>query len=1034
MNINRNQPIKRIIFSWFLLFLVFAVPLLHGENIIIPGDVSRLCYYSNFFYNFPSEDFLYYLNDRLLFLEKPDDLIVPNGLRDQLLKIADWHKAIKKAVLAYSGPGKTSAAFNLLDPDEYKEASRLMLLLGYSLEKNEIGQYYLAEVSLGEDTGTQMGGYLDFSLINPQTLEQQLNKTHSFFFLLKESEVPLPKGLDLAFIRKVTGLKIDPSSFFESMLKNERLSLLMAVLFRLSDHEIRYIDSLNGWGKIYSDKKMLMGFFVLSNALRVKPDPQGQYRLVLPGGETTEAFWSQIVGANPSSFEFLQNLATRDEGKLDYLYVFSFFLPGDTRRDLFFAYDPGKVKNIYNLIALADKEKLKDSDFPGLDDWNFFTMMYALKTNEGRIYFPQGVDTWLQAVKGDNLAPSGSLSDLLAALLETKNNGKMSALRKFMAIYTKFSHRPGILGEGALLKLYNNYEKYNGLVDFIEKIPVKKPGTISKLFDWVRTLETLGSEDGVLFTMIYQSLFEILSFTAKYAPDRYDYDLLVSELLSLPLARAKFYRRLFQFFNKNLDIKSRGLTPVHVMLRGIPNPEVVIEGLTYRFTIRDAFQKTIDRILQAQEVCTFTDLLEINRLLEEGLKVKPPHTADIGARIEEIFQQLPLSGISSDAPKAVRDRVTPYSPAKLHRLVKSFVEKIHLGAGQPQLEDLAARIRGDYLIYQLRDHLLALTYAVNAKDEKLRAFINPNFLRLHDIGGCGGYTLWDNECQDIKQKKLDKLTGFHLSGGLSRLNLSFAARWQEHLFRENILYNPPHVQAVITNLLELYPIPMVDRSLTYQALVVELGLAIMREARENGSEALKQDVIDVLPNVTAGYHYRQAAAYIDGAIDYHNLYFNELYRVGEAFLEKFPGREYLVEIPAWKKLAAFLTPTQAEALKTEWDGFGAIYSQTFGNLRPRNLRLFPQEMSNLLASGWLSGSMIDEFKIKMAYHMHKKQMPPELLGQFLYMYLSNTGRRFLRQNHIHDYPITYFVFDILNTSHLNRLIEELKKEGYLKLK
>ena len=1031
MNINKNQRFKRIIFILFLLFLVFAVPVLPGENIIIPGDVSRLCYYSNFFYNFPSEDFLYYLNDRLLFWEKPDDLIVPGGLRDKLLKTVSWHKALKKTVSAYGQQEKNSVAFNLLDPDEYEQASQLMFLLGHNLEKNEKGQYYLVEVP-----GSQMAGYLDFSLIRPSALEQQLNKTHTLYFHLKESEVPLPNGLDPAFICKVTGLKIDPSSFFESMLKNERLSLLMAVLFRLSNQEIQYIDSLNGWGKIYGNKKFLMGLFVLSNALRVKRNQQDQYRLVLPGGEAAESFWSQLVGSNPSSFEFLQQLATRDDGKLNYLYVFSYFLPDDTRQALFFDYDAGKVKEIYNRIALADKEKLKDTDFPALDDWSFFTMMYALKTNEGKIYFPQGVDTWLKVVTGDDSISSGSLSDLLAALLAGKNNGKMSALRKFMAIYTKFSHRPGMLREGALLKLYSNYEKYNGLVDFIEKIPVKKPGTILKLFDWVRTLEALGSEDGALFTMIYQSLFEILSFTAKYEPDRYDYDLLVTELLTLPLSRAKFYRRLFQFFDKNLDIKSRGLTPAHVMLRGIPNPEVEMEGLKYRVIIRDSFQQTIDKILQAQEVCSFTDLLEINRLLEEGLKVKPPNTVDIGARIEGIFEQLPIPGISADAPKAVRDRVTPYSQVKLHGLVNGFVKKMHLGAAQGQLEDLAAQLRGDYLIYQLRDHLLALAYAVNAKDAKLRAFVNPNFLRLHDITGCGGYTLWDNECQDIKQKKLDKLTGFYLSGGLSRLNLSFATRWQEHLFRENILHNPPHVQAVITNLLELYPFPQVKQSPTYQALLVDLALAIMREAGENGSETLKQDVLDVLPTVTAGYHYRQAMAYIDKDkdIEYHNLYFNELYRLGEAFFIKFPGREYLAEIPAWKKLTAFLTPSRAEDLKTETDGFGAIYSHTFGNVRPRSLRLFPQEMSNLLATGWLSGSMIDEFKIKMAYHMHKKQIPSPLLGQFLYMYLSNTGARFLRQNHIHDYPITYFVFDIFNTSHLKRLVEELKKEGYLKLK
>jgi len=1029
MKINKSHRIKQIICSLFLFFLVFAVSLLHGENIIIPGDVSRLCYYSNFFYNFPTEDFLYYLNDRMLFWERPDDLIVPNGPRDKLLKVANWHKVLKKSISAYARQGDNSVAFNLLDPDGYKQASQLMFLLGYSLEKNEKGQYYLAEVP-----GSQMAGYLDFSLIRAPALEQQLNKTHTLYFLLKESEVPLPGDLELAFIRKVTGLKIDPSSFFEQMVQNEQLSLLMAILYRLSNHEIRYIDSLNGWEKIYHNKKMLMGLFVLSNALRVKGDQQDGYRLVFPGGEAAESFWSQIVGSDPSSFEFLQNLAARDDGKLNYLYVFSYFLPDDTRKALFFEYDAGKVKEIYNRITLSDKEKLKDTDFPALDDWSFFTMIYALKTNEGKIYFPQGVDTWLKVVKGNDSISSGSLFELLAALLEGKSSGKMSALRKFMAIYTKFSHRPGMLGEGALLKLYNHYEKYNGLVDFIEKIPIKNPGTIKKLFDWVPSLEALGSEDVVLFTMIYQSLFEILSFTAKYEPDRYDYDLLVSELLALPLSRAKFYRRLFQFFDKNLNIKSRGLSPVLVMLRGIPNPEVVMEGLKYRAAIKDAFQSTINKILQAQEVCSFSDLLEINRLLEEGLKVKPPNTAEIGGRIEEMFQRLPLPGISADAPKAVKDRVTPYSQTKLHKLVKGFVEKIHMGAAQGQLEDQAAQLRGDYLIYQLRDHLLALAYAVNAKDAKLRAFINPNFLRLHDITACNGYTLWDNECQDLKQKKLDKLTGFYLSGGLSRLNLSFATRWQEHLFRENILLNPPHVQAVITNLLELYPFPLVNHSLTYQALLVELGLAIMRQAGENGSEALKQDVIDVLHTLTAGYHYRQAMTYINGNSEYHNLYFNELYHLGEAFLKKFSGREYLAEIPAWNKLVTFLTPSLAEDLKTETDEFGAIYPHTYGNLRPQSLRIFPQDMSNLLASGWLSGSMIDEFKIKMAYHMYKKQIPSPLLGQFLYMYLNNTGSRFLRQNHIHDYPVTYFVFDIINTSHLNRLIKELKKEGYLKLK
>ncbi|UCH96794.1 MAG: hypothetical protein JSV88_08055, partial [Candidatus Aminicenantes bacterium] len=584
MKINRiqRQQVKQIIFPLFFLLLVSALPGLHGENITIPGDVSRLCYYSNYFYNFPSEDFLYYLNDRLLFWERPDDLVVPNGLRDKLLSVVGWHKALKKFIHTHSGEKKNSVAFNLIDPDEYDLASELLFLLGHNLKKNEKGQYYLTRVE-----GSRLAGYLGFSLMRPQALEQQLNKSHTFYFHIKESEVPLPPGIDLEFIRKVSGLKINASSFFEFMLKNERLSLLMAILYRLSDNEIQYIKSLNGWNgwdKIYNNKKLLMGLFVLSNALRAKPDQPGQYRLVIPGGEAAQSFWSQMVGPQlkPSSFEFLERLATKDDGKLNYLYVFSYFLPEETRKDLFFNYDAGKVMEIYNLITLEADEKLNVSAFPVLDDWSFFTLMYALKTTHGKIYFPQGVEAWIKAVNvngnGNESAPSASGLDLMKALVTGKRNGKMSALRKFMAIYTKFSLRPQLLGEGNLFKLFDRYEKYNGLVDFIEKIPVKKPETVSKLCDWVQGLESLGGGDRVLFAMIYQSLFEILSFTAKYAPDRYDYDLLVSELIKLPLSRAHFYHRLFQFFNKNLNIKSRGLVPMHVMLRGIPNPTVNIAG------------------------------------------------------------------------------------------------------------------------------------------------------------------------------------------------------------------------------------------------------------------------------------------------------------------------------------------------------------------------------------------------------------------------------------------------------------------------
>jgi hypothetical protein len=1040
MKIDRNQGNKR---AWLLLVLLLPLmmldlPGLHGESVILPGDVSRICYYSNYFYNFPSEDFLYYLNDRLLFSERPEDFIVPNGLRDRLLQLVAWHKELKKYVLKHAGEKKNSVSFNLIDPDQYDDASQLFSLMGYRLGRNDKGQYYLAQVS-----GPGMAGYLDFSLVRPQVLEQQLNRSHTFYFHLKESESPLPPGLDLAFLSEVTGLKIDALSFFEAMLKNERLSLLLGVLYRLSGNEVGYLKQLSRekhsgvWKQIYNDKKLLMGLFVLSNALRAEQVQADQYRLVLPGGEAAASFWSQMAGdqLKPGSFEFLQRLATKDDGKLNYLYVFSYFLPEETRKALFFDYDAAKVTEIYNRISLQDNEKLTGGVFPGLEDWNYFILMYALRTENGQIYFPQGSDAWLKAIKNDPSEPaatSASLVDLMTALLEGKGSGQMSEMRRFMALYTKFSHRPELLGQGNLLKLVNDYDKYNGLVDFMEKIPLKKPETVSQLLAWVRRLEALGIEDKQLFTELYQSLLEILAFTAKYAPDLYDWDLLVSELIKLPLNRGRFYRELFQFFATHLNIKPRALTPLLVMLKGISNSTVKIGETKYKFMIKDAFQKAIHQVLQSQDVCSFSDLLEINRLLDEGLTTKPPFNSSIGGQIREMFLKLPYPGISEDAPKAIRERVIPYSQGKLNKVVKSFVDQMLMGAERSQLQEKAAELKSDYLIYQLRDHLLCLVYAVNAKDANLKAFLNPNFVRLHDISSCNGNGLWTNECKNPR-KKTDLLSDYYLSGGLFRLNLAFASRWQEHLFRENILLNPSHVQAVITNVLDLYPLPRVTQVITYEGLLVELGLGLLREAVESSNTAIKQDVLAALATITAGYHYRQAMSYLNGESNHHNLYFSEISRLGRVILNQSPGREYLAQIPAWQSLQAFAKPPQSRVLKTELDRFGSIYAHTFGNLEPQQIPLFPQEVSGLFSSGWLSGSMIDEFKIKVAYHMVKKQTPPELLGQFLYMYLDTTGRSFLRQNHIKDYPITYFIFDIFNTSHLNNLIKKLKKEGYLKL-
>ncbi|MDQ1352282.1 MAG: hypothetical protein QG657_2588, partial [Acidobacteriota bacterium] len=59
-------------------------------------------------------------------------------------------------------------------------------------------------------------------------------------------------------------------------------------------------------------------------------------------------------------------------------------------------------------------------------------------------------------------------------------------MQKFISLYNKFYYRPQLLTEEVLSLMYNNYDQYNVLVDYIEKIPIRKPETVIKLFTWVK--------------------------------------------------------------------------------------------------------------------------------------------------------------------------------------------------------------------------------------------------------------------------------------------------------------------------------------------------------------------------------------------------------------------------------------------------------------------------------------------------------------------------------------------------------------------
>jgi hypothetical protein len=1025
-----------------LLTLVIGCVLpLPAEDIVIPGDVSRISYYTNFFYNYPGQDFIYYLNDRLLYAEKPDEKVLERGLRNKLRKVILWHSLIKKFLQKSNPDNPRQISFDLADPKGFSRAKLFLKLLGLSLQKNEKGDYLL-----NADRSVGAVNYSKFDLINPLALQSKLNRTQKFQFKIKESRVPIP--WELSKLEEITGKKLEATSFFEELIMDERLSLLLGVLYRLSDREIQYIGDLipqpagGAWKKIYEDKKLLMGMFVLSSALRVKEN-----RLDLPGGAEADVFWSGLVGKDyrEAPFDFLVQLATAEHGKWNYLYVFSYFLPADMQKILFG--EPRKMQALCRLIQLAEEEKLTGSSFPGLRPFSFYTLMYALQATGDKVNFPGGLLAWMEPVRLKYYAQfknesaemkaasdASTVYDLLWLLLKVSslNKNGMGEMQKFISIYSKFYPRPELLNKETIAGLYNMYENYNVLVDFAEKIPFKKPETISKSFsDLVLRLDELDKDDLSLFSSLIQSVFELFSQQAKYIPADLspDYDRMVAALLDISMDRSVFYDRFFQYLERELKIPLKSSTAddafMDFILRGIPNRTLHIQDASYRFIIKNVFKQTLQEILASQEIGSLGMLLEINRMLERIRQGNAEEMASIRQRLFDLFNVLPNPGISDNAPRSVRDRFKPYSRTALNRDLQHLVNKSRNQSPPEALKKLVSEIKTKYLIYHLRDYLLAHAYALNAKNLDLKSFLNPNLVRLHDFEGEKGQTPWNFTAA---QRRGDTLLGFHLKGGLSRLNIDFAANLNDHLFGRNYIYNAHHIQAVIVNLLDFYPIPGVNHSQTYTALLVKFALELIEQAKTN--EDIRHDLCRELPTITAGFHYRKAMQYMDRLADNHNLFFSELLQIGRRF---FWRGEYLNGFSEQNKLTAYSRDPLAEVIGHENHRFGSIYSHTFGTLTPRQMPIFPQEVANLFDSGWIGGEMIDEFKVKVAYHAYRKKISSYLSGQVLYQFLFKTCRQFYSQNHSRDYYSTYFVFDIFNSSYLNKTIKKLNQRGHLRI-
>ncbi len=373
----------------------------------------------------------------------------------------------------------------------------------------------------------------------------------------------------------------------------------------------------------------------------------------------------------------------------------------------------------------------------------------------------------------------------------------------------------------------------------------------------------------------------------------------------------------------------------------------------------------------------------------------------------------------------MKDKVMPYTQAEYDSDSEKLIKLLKDNAPKEQINSSVYKIKRKYLIPQLKNYFLALTYALNAKNENLRIFINPNVARLHDFDGTKDKTRW-NFCGEPAE---GKYPGYYLQGGLSRLNFALGTVWQKHIFRNRQIYDLNHISAFIQNNLDLYPIPRVSKSLNYTGLLVEFGLELIRKARLD--ENLKQDIIDELSFITTGYFYRNIVEYFSNHTEDYFLFINEIMELGERFFLK---QKHLDKFSSRENLLSFTQAPLSDIVEKEVSNFGNIYYYSFGSLIPRKIDIFPQGVTDILNSGGSSGEMVNELKIKMAYLMYKQNLNPVLLGYLILQYLENDCRQIYAQNHKKDYFNIYFLGSILNNSHLNSLLKNAQSQGILRLK
>jgi len=1024
----------------FLFLLLFSTLItsttIAGEMVQIPGNSTILSRYLNFYYNFPSKDFIYHLNDMLIHSEAPTDKLFKRGVRDKLFKIISMENKIEMLIKTRFKYEKNMFTINISDRKGFRDASKLLNYLGLFLEKKDSGMY-----AIEEDDSAGIVDYHKFVNLRVKSLEKLVNRTNRLFYNHTNAKMEIP--FDFSFLKSCTGLAVNSENFLELMTTNKRFSILLGILYRLSESDIEYVKGLNGtsnaWKNIFDDKKFLLGMFNLSTALRTNKG-----KLILPGGDKWIPFWSALAGVQYSntSLQFIRRIATKDGGKLNYLYSLSFFLPESHLKPILFNGDINKMRKIYDLISLGKNEDISENRFARLREPEFFSLLYALEIADGKVKFPGDIKNWIKMIEGENSSENKikitSDSDLYfdfiqQLMIRKRSNGNTSPISKFVTIYSKFIDRPELISEATLKLFYEGYDKFNILIDYIEKIDILEKDTIIKLFTWIESIDKLPKNDKALFTAIYQSVFEILSFSSRYHPNGYNFDQMVTELINMPLDKSSFIDNLFKYLNRNMKIplrKSRiDRKFFEYLLNGIENELIELYNSDYEIMNKNIMRDSLDKIITSQEVIHLSTVFEFNDLFNRLPSSEKTTMKSRFNKIVDLFQRLSHPEISDEAPRFIRMRVMSYKRSELNKDLKRLGSLVSGKNSKEQIEKLVTKFRNKYLFPHLKNYLVTIAYALNAKTERLRVFINPNLVRLHDFEDSDKHTPWNYSGRPDSSLSAKTIPGFRLKGGLSRLNIVFSSVWRDQMLAGNIMFDTALIESVFTNLFNIYPIARLKYFPEYASHLINYGVELMDTGKKDPS--IKEQIKLEAGKHLSGNTYKNIIDHLDGKSKKPLLFYDQYFKLGRAF---FHNKDFFEKYDGKEKLLKYLVlPLKAE-LNSEKKWFGNIYYRSFGSLKPKWKEVFPPETGNLFTSGAFNGEAFREFKMKLSYLSEKKNYPQLLQGHFLYNYLISTFPRFYQQNYDKDYHTTYFIFNILNNANLSKIIKRYQKKGYVRLR